>query len=76
MVPCLILACVAASSLAKTSGFSLMRVSTVSQPAPTYPPLLQRAGMWPPLLWMGAVSFRLYSLASSPVPTQAPRRSG
>lgn len=34
--------------------------------------LLQRAGMWPPLIWMSAVSFRLYALAPRPVPTQAP----
>ena len=33
--------------------------------------LLQRAGMWPPLLWMSAVSFRLYSLAPRPASTHA-----
>jgi hypothetical protein len=25
--------------------------------------LIQRAGMWPPLLWMSAVSIKLYALA-------------
>jgi len=30
--------------------------------------LLQRAGMWPPLLWMSVVSIRLYSLAPRPGP--------
>ncbi len=38
--------------------------------------LLQRAGMWPPLIWMSAVSLRLRALEPRPAPTRAPRRSG
>lgn len=33
--------------------------------------LTQRAGMWPPLLWMAAVSVRLASLAARPVPARS-----
>ncbi len=33
--------------------------------------LMQRAGMWPPLLWMAAVSARLASFAARPVPARS-----
>ncbi len=38
--------------------------------------LLQRAGMWPPLIWMSAVSLRLRALEPFPTPTRTPRRPG
>ncbi len=33
--------------------------------------LLQRAGMWPPLIWMAAVSLKLYSLAARAAPARS-----
>ena len=42
---------------------------------PEWNGLLQRAAMWPPLLWMSAVSVRLHTLASE-TGLGEPRRSG
>ena len=38
--------------------------------------LLQRAGMWPPLLWMMAVSLKLFALARSATAADATRMDG
>jgi hypothetical protein len=38
--------------------------------------LLQRAGMWPPLLWMMAVSLKLFALARSATAAVATRVDG